>query len=162
MKSLDNTALETQNQVFEGLQAIQTMTNAITKTPYLAVKFLKNVKNGDKRILVVNGKILAASNRLPAPNSWMCNVAQGGSSVKSGINPEEKMMIETINPFLAKEGIFMYGVDTLENDEGKRILSEINTLSIGGFPQAESQSGIPVVHIAINEMIKYIVQKLPN
>lgn len=123
---------------------------------YLAMKFLKNVSEGDKRILVVNGEILASSLRLPAPNSWLCNVAQGGTSVPSIICSEEEEMIKKIAPILLKEGIVMFGADTLVNDDGKRILSEVNTLSIGGFPQAEKQTGIPVVKMAIDGIIAYV------
>lgn len=127
---------------------------------YLAMKFLKNVSEGDKRILVVNGKILASSLRLPAPDSWLCNVAQGGTSVPSTVNPEEEAMIQEIAPVLLKEGIVMFGADTLVDDDGKRILSEVNTLSIGGFPQAEVQTGMPVVKMAIDEIIAYVNQTL--
>ena len=47
---------------------------------YLGVKFLKNVLLGDKRIVVVEGKIMGTSLRLPAKDSWICNGAMGGSS----------------------------------------------------------------------------------
>ena len=120
------------------------------------MKYLKNVTQGDKRILVVGGKIMAASLRLPAPNSWLCNVAQGGISVPSELEKEEIDIIKTISPRLEQEGIFIFGADTLVNDDGKRILSEINTLSIGGFPQAEKQTGKPIVQDTINKIIKYI------
>jgi len=130
--------------------------NTIEQEGMLAMKFLNNVSKGDKRILVVNGKILAASLRLPPPNSWLCNVAQGGISISAEITLKEKKMIEIITPILSAKGIVFFGIDTLENDNGERMLSEINTLSIGGFPQAEKQTGKPIVQIAINEMITYI------
>ena len=128
--------------------------------PYLAMKFLKNVSEGDKRILVVNGRILAASLRLPAPGQWLCNVAQGGTSVGAEVAPEEHAMIEAIAPELLRRGICFCGVDTLLNDAGKRVLSELNTLSIGGFPQAETQSGRPVVQQAIDELFNYCYDHL--
>lgn len=127
---------------------------------YLAMKFLKNVSEGDKRILVVNGNILASSLRLPAPDSWLCNVAQGGTSVPSTVSPEEEDIIREIAPVLLNEGIVMFGADTLVGDDGKRILSEVNTLSIGGFPQAGEQTGKPVVKMAIDNIIAYVNQKL--
>ncbi len=49
--------------------------------PMLAMKFLKNVTQGDKRTIVANREILGSALRLPAPGSWMCNVAQGGHAV---------------------------------------------------------------------------------
>jgi len=123
---------------------------------YLAMKFLKNVHQGDKRIIVVNGQILGASLRLPPPDSWMCNVAQGGSSHLSKADADEQHIIDTIKPILKQKGVVMYGVDTLVNDDGKRVLSEVNTLSIGGLPQAEAQSGIPIVQQAVNLIFEHI------
>ncbi|RME99042.1 MAG: glutathione synthetase [Bacteroidetes bacterium] len=122
----------------------------------LAMQFLKNVSQGDKRIIVVDGEIMAASLRLPAPDSWLCNVAQGGTSVATQITEEERALIAQINPRLRQEGILIYGVDTLVDDEGKRVLSEVNTLSIGGFPQAQAQSGRPIIIETIEKIFHYL------
>lgn len=135
---------------------LKTIEEELETKGYLAMKFLKNVSQGDKRILVVNGKILGASLRLPAPNSWLCNVAQGGQSVAAIVTPEEEAMAAQLTPTLLEAGVVMYGMDTLVNDDGKRVLSEINTLSIGGFPQAAEQTGQPVVELAINGIIDYV------
>ena len=69
---------------------------------------------------------------------------------------DEINIIEKINKDLIRKGILIYGVDTLTDDDGKRILSEINTLSIGGFPQAQSQSGRPIISQTIKKMFKYV------
>ncbi len=123
--------------------------------PYLAMKFLQHVSEGDKRILVVNGRIMAASLRLPAPGEWLCNVAQGGKSVSAEVTPRERAMIEALSPTLLHHGICFAGVDTLVGDDGLRVLSEINTLSIGGFPQAEAQTGRPILQQTIDELFTY-------
>ena len=117
---------------------------------YLAVKYLKNVSQGDKRIVVVNGQILGASLRLPAENSWLCNVSMGGSSNRAEVEPEEEAIVKIVNPLLSELGIVMYGIDTLVNDEGKRVLSEINTTSIGGLPQIAAMRNEPLVEKAID------------
>ncbi|THH39750.1 ATP-grasp domain-containing protein [Neolewinella litorea] len=124
-------------------------------TAYLAMKFLKNVSEGDKRILVVNGRILAASLRIPPPGEWLCNVAQGGRSVAAEVTPREQAMVDALTPHLLDHGICFAGIDTLVNDFGERVLSEINTLSIGGFPQAEAQTGRPILRQAIDELFSY-------
>lgn len=117
---------------------------------YLGVKFLNQVAQGDKRIVVVHGEIMGASLRLPASNSWLCNVSMGGSSNLTTIAEEERAMVARINPVLSKMGIAMYGVDTLVGDDGKRVLSEINTTSIGGLPQIAALKNEPLVERAIN------------
>ncbi len=134
--------------------------NQYDGTEYLGVKFLKNVDKGDKRIVVVNGKILGASLRLPAKNSWICNVAMGGSSHKAVITKEEYEIIEAINPKLKEMGIVMYGVDTLVNDDGKRVLSELNTTSIGGLPQIAAMNQEPLVEKAIDLIWDYYKEQV--
>ncbi|WP_116106895.1 RimK family alpha-L-glutamate ligase [Lewinella sp. IMCC34191] len=128
--------------------------------PYLAMKFLKNVSQGDKRILVVNGKILAASLRIPPPGEWLCNVARGGTSIGADVSPEEEEMVANLAPELLSRGICFAGIDTLVDDNGKRVLSEINTLSIGGFPQAEVQTGRPILRQAIDELFDYCYDRI--
>lgn len=125
---------------------------------YLGVKFLKNVKQGDKRIIVVNGQIMGGSLRLPAKDAWLCNVAAGGSSHPTKVEPEEVKIVQTINPVLVKMGIVMYGVDTLVGDDGKRVLSEINTTSIGGLPQLAKQQNRPIVEQTADLIWQYIQQ----
>jgi glutathione synthase len=99
----------------------------------IAMKYLKNVKNGDKRIVVVNGKILGGILRKPQPDSWLCNTDKGGLPVISNITPEEEKICVIVNKDLAEKGQVIYGIDTLEDDDGTRILSEINTVNAGGL-----------------------------
>ncbi len=132
--------------------------NVLIQDGMIAMKFLKNVKNGDKRILVADGEILAGSLRLPAKGQWLCNVAQGGTSVTTTITAAEQKIVEEISPALKKLGVILYGLDTLEDDSGQRILSEINTLSIGGFPQAEKQTGKPILQMTIDKIYNYVQQ----
>ncbi len=125
------------------------------KMPYLAMKFLKNVQNGDKRIVVVNGHILASSLRMPGPGQWLCNVAQGGTDVPTEPTAREIEMVKYLNPILLREGIFYYGLDTLEDDNGDRVISEVNTLSIGGIAPAEKRDGMQLSGIFADEFISY-------
>ncbi len=126
---------------------------------YLGVKFLKNVAQGDKRIIVVNGKIMGASLRLPPKDSWLCNVSMGGKAVTAEVDETERKIVATINPILSKMGIVMYGVDTLVGDDGQRILSEINTTSIGGLPQMAIQQNQPLVKEAIDLIWQFFLMK---
>ncbi len=156
---IDGTKLSDGDTTFDTLTYLKGIEPYIQKEGFLAMAFLKNVSRGDKRIIVVGGEIMAASLRLPAEGSWLCNVAQGGQAIGSEVEAEEENMIAAISPKLLEEGIFIYGADTLVNDEGKRVLSEINTLSIGGFPQAEIQTGRPVVDQLINKIMQYVNDK---
>lgn len=153
---IDGNVLNDGNQDFDMATYLQDLKSYIETEGFLAMEFLKNVTQGDKRILVVNGQILASSLRLPTENSWLCNVAQGGRSVPAEATPEEIKIIETISPKLLEAGILIFGADTLVDNNGKRILSEINTLSIGGFPQAEKQTGKPILQQTIDGIMNYV------
>ncbi len=125
----------------------------------LAIKFMQNVVKGDKRILVVGKQIVHAMLRLPPPNSWICNVSQGGRAIHAEISQEEKEIIRIIRPHLLQRGIGVFGVDTLVNDDGRRILSEINTLSVGGFPGYENPNELIKLKSAINNLVSYVDAK---
>lgn len=137
--------------------SMETLEAIYEKDPiqYLGMKYLKNVVNGDKRIVVANGVVLTVSIRYPAKDSWLCNVSQGGSSELSKITKDEAIILDTINPILKNEGIFIYGIDTLEDDQGKRVLSEINTLSVGGVSPGMEASGIPLNVIFAEQFVNY-------
>lgn len=111
---------------------------------YLAMDYLPEVTKGDKRLFVVNGEILTATLRIPAENSWLANVAQGGASFTTQPTTREREMVEYLSPILLQEGIFYYGLDTLVGNQGERVISEINTLSVGGVQAYEIVSGNPV------------------
>jgi len=113
--------------------------------PMLAVKFLKNVTQGDKRTIVANRQILGSALRLPAPGGWMCNVAQGGSAVLAEADEDEHIIQEILTPILYRKGVVIFGFDTLVDDDGRRVLSEINTLSIGGLMPLQEMSGKPIL-----------------
>ncbi len=147
------------NKIWDTELHLKTIEKELQADGYLSMRFLKNVSQGDKRILVANGEIMAASLRMPKQGAWLCNVAQGGTSVSSEVTAEEIRIVENIKHILLKKGIFMCGVDTLVDDEGKRVLSEINTLSIGGWPQAEKQCGKPIINLMIKNLFTYVDQQ---
>lgn len=123
--------------------------------PILAMKYLENVTQGDRRTVVANGRVITSSTRFPAKGNWLCNVAQGGHSQMTDPSEEELEMIKVISPVLLEKGIVVYGMDTLVGDDGKRRLSEINTLSIGGIYPAEKESKIPYSKMVSDAILDY-------
>ncbi len=124
--------------------------------PMLATRFLKNVILGDKRTIVANGQILGSALRLPAPGSWMCNVAQGGHAVLAEADDDELAIERILTPVLHGKGVIFYGFDTLVDDDGKRVLSEINTLSIGGLTPLDEMSNGNILGRASKLLWDYI------
>lgn len=128
----------------------------LNKGGYLAMKYLKNVTKGDKRIVVVNGQVVGAALRVPPKGSWICNAAQGGSASYVQPDSRELWMVDRLNAPLLERGIAMYGIDTLVGDDGERTLSEINALSIGGIRPMETLSGLPLVQRAADLLMEYV------
>jgi glutathione synthase len=113
--------------------------------PMLAMNYLPNVTFGDKRTIVVNQQIVGSALRLPAPDSWICNVAHGGRAIMAQPDEQELKIERELTPILFEKGVVMYGFDTLVADKGLRVLSEINTLSIGGLGPMRELSGKPIL-----------------
>lgn len=113
--------------------------------PMLAMRYLQHVSRGDKRTIIVNRHIMGSALRMPPADSWICNVAQGGHAVISEPDDAELKIESELTPLLYDKGVIMYGFDTLVDDNGVRVLSEINTLSIGGLGPIEVMSGRPVL-----------------
>lgn len=112
---------------------------------YLGMQFLRNVHQGDKRIIVVNGEVIGAVLRVPPKGSWLCNAAQGGQAVEARADKRELEITRRLAESLLPRGVVMFGVDTLVDNHGRRTLSEVNTLSIGGIKPMEDLTGKPVI-----------------
>lgn len=127
--------------------------------PMLAMRYLHNVSLGDKRIIIVNKQIIGSALRIPPADSWICNVAQGGHAVLSQPDEAELKIERELTPLLYEKGVIMYGFDTLVDDNGLRVLSEINTLSIGGMGPIEEMSGKPILKQAAALLWDYLDSK---
>ncbi len=124
--------------------------------PVMAMRYLHNVTQGDKRVIVVAGVCLGAVLRVPRAGNWMANLAQGATSEFAEPDQDELAIIDRVDPVLRDIGITVYGIDTLVDDSGKRALSEINTTNVGGFVQIEANTGRPI----LNEFAQLIIHRL--
>lgn len=122
--------------------------------PMVAMEFLPRIIEGDKRVLVVGGECLGAFLRVPSAGSWLATLAQGASSEMSEPDKEELAIIEAIDPVLQKAGITIYGIDTIVGNDGRRVLSEINTANVGGFRQIEETTGRPIMKVAASKILE--------
>jgi glutathione synthase len=129
--------------------------------PMLSMRFLSRVTEGDKRTIIINKKIMGSAIRFPPPHHWICNVAQGGYAVLSSADEDELKIESELTPRLFEKGIVKYGFDTLIDDDGKRVLSEINTMSVGGLMPLQEMSGSPVVEEAARGIWDYVDSARP-
>ncbi|MEJ2043439.1 MAG: hypothetical protein P8X74_02730 [Reinekea sp.] len=124
---------------------------------WLAMDYLPDYSKGDKRVLVVAGKVIGATLRLPAPSQWLCNVSSGGKSIRTDITRQEMDMASQLAVLLDSKGIRMFGMDTLPGPGDVRYLSEINTLCPGGFHTLYHRLQQPqAVEMAIAMLVQFM------
>ncbi|KNC55289.1 glutathione synthetase [Thecamonas trahens ATCC 50062] len=128
----------------------------------VCMKFLEGVREGDKRTVVIDGRIIASSIRLPQQGNWVCNASMGGTSHVAAADDDEVELIRKLDPVLRKHNITFYGIDTLVGDDGKRVLSELNASNVGGLAPMEEVSGEPVVARGMHALWTYIVQRVSD
>jgi glutathione synthase len=102
----------------------------------LAQRFLPDVEKGDKRILLLEGEVLGAVNRVPARDEVRANLHVGGRPAAAEIGDAEHRIVERIAPRLREDGFFFVGIDVIGG-----YLTEINVTSPTGIQEASRLSG---------------------
>jgi len=117
--------------------------------PIIAQQYLPNVKNGDKRIVLLNGEILGAFDRIQAQGSAVSNVAAGGSARKTILTKQDKEICAALKPKLKELGLFLVGIDVIDN-----LITEINVTSPTGLIALNNLYDLKVEEVIISEMLK--------
>ena len=100
--------------------------------PLIAQEFLPEVINGDKRIILLDGEILGAINRIPKKGEIRSNMHVGGKAVATELSIDEIKICEQIGSTLKEHGQIFVGIDVIG---GK--LTEINVTSPTGLQELE-------------------------
>ncbi len=100
------------------------------KKSVILQRFVSAAIHGDKRILILNGKILGAFLRKPAKGEFRANLSLGGSMHPADVTPREKQLVKAITPELQKNGLWFTGIDVIGG-----YLTEINVTSPAGIPE---------------------------
>ena len=85
---------------------------------------------GDKRILLLDGKILGAFLRWPPRHDFRANLSVGGSMRRARVTPFDEKLVEALRPKLDAYGLYFVGVDLIG-----RYLTELNVTSPAGLPE---------------------------
>jgi len=104
---------------------------------FILQEYLPNIKFGDKRIILINGKPEGAINRIPSENDIRANLHVGGKATKTFISNKEMEICESIGPELIQRGLLLVGIDIIGNK-----LTEINVTSPTGFREIQKFSNI--------------------
>lgn len=101
-------------------------------------KFLPDIRKGDKRVFIINGKVCGAIRRIPSKNSILSNISQGGTAVKTTLNSKQNKISSIIAKDLLKNKIYFAGIDFVSN----YLIGDINITSPTGLPQYKELTGI--------------------
>ena len=113
--------------------------NYLRKTGFVMVqKFLPLIKYGDKRIFIINGKVVGAIRRVPSKNSILSNISQGGKAFKTNLNKFEKKVSNHVAKILKKNNIYFAGIDLISG----KLIGDINVTSPTGLTQFKKLTGI--------------------
>ena len=103
---------------------------------WVVQKFLPAVKDGDKRIILVDGEFGGAVNRVPAPDDLRSNMVRGGTPKETGLTAREREICARIGPSLRERGLIFVGIDVIDG-----FLTEINVTSPTGIRAVKSLGG---------------------
>lgn len=118
------------------LGSLHELFSSISREPLIVQKFLPDVSNGDKRIILVDGEPVGAINRVPAPGETRSNMHVGGRPEKIGLTARDREICEAIGPLLREKGQVFVGIDVIGD-----YLTEINVTSPTGIQELERFDG---------------------
>jgi len=113
--------------------------NYIKKHDHIMVqKFLPQIKNGDKRIFIINGIVKGAIRRIPKKGSIVSNIAQGGQAVATTLTKKEYSTAKKVALNLKKNNIMFAGIDLISN----YLTGDINITSPTGLKNYKDLTGV--------------------
>ena len=101
-------------------------------------KFLPKINKGDKRVFIINGKIVGVISRIPRKNSFLSNLSKGGKAINTDLTVIEKKISRKIAKDLKKENIFFSGIDFID----QKLNGDINVTSPTGLKTLYELSNI--------------------
>lgn len=123
----------------KNLSSLHELFTSINNEPLIAQKFLADVSNGDKRIIIIDGEPVGAINRVPKPGETRSNMHVGGKAEKIGLTVRDREICDAIGPLLREKGQIFVGIDVIGN-----YLTEINLTSPTGIQELERFDGTNV------------------
>ena len=121
----------------QNLASLIELFNRTYREPHVLQKFIPEITNGDKRIILVDGEVAGAVNRVPGEGEIRSNLAVGGTAVKTELTEGEKKICATLGPEMKRLGLLFVGIDVI----GGRWLTEINVTSPTGIVAVDRFNG---------------------
>ena len=137
----------------ENFNSILEMFFEQNKEPLIIQEYLKDVRNGDKRIILLNGEIVGAINRKPQKGESRSNMHVGGKAEKTILTERDKFICKEISQSLKEKELFFVGIDVIGD-----FITEINVTSPTGIREIKIHEAIFIEQI----FWEFIEEKLNN
>ena len=128
---------------------IETLTDNGRQT-IMVQRFIPEITQGDKRILLIGGKVVPFSlARIPQGSEVRGNLAAGGLGVAQELSARDREIAETLAPLLYQRGLLLVGLDVIGD-----YLTEVNVTSPTCFQEIKQQKGFDVAAMFIDALEK--------
>ena len=139
------------NKNSPGIKSIIELITSQEELPVMMQKFIPEVIEGDKRIIIVNGEAIGSINRIPQGGDFRSNLAMGGKAEQTLLTEKEKSICSELSQHFKDEGLFFVGIDVING-----MLSEINVTSPTGLREIENLSNKNVSAEVIEKLLEII------
>ena len=114
------------------LNAILEAVTRFESRPIMAQRYLAEIRNGDKRLIVLDGEPLGCTLRVPRDDENRGNIHVGGNCVKAEITARDREICAMMRPRLKRDGLYFVGLDIIGN-----YLTEVNVTSPTGIQEID-------------------------
>ncbi|MCW8086804.1 glutathione synthase [Sabulicella glaciei] len=119
------------------LNSLLEMFTEKSREPLMVQRYLPSVRQGDKRVILVDGEAMGAINRVPAEGEARSNMHVGGRPEPTTLTEREKEICRVIGPELRARGLIFVGIDVIGGH-----LTEINVTSPTGLQELARFDGV--------------------
>jgi glutathione synthase len=124
------------------LASLVELFQTVFREPFMVQQYRPEVRSGDKRIILVDGKIAGAVNRVPAADETRSNLHVGGTAAAVEITARDREICDRLGPELARRGLIFTGIDVIGP-----YLTEINVTSPTGIRQIKAFGGADIASL---------------
>lgn len=118
------------------LNAILETVTYFERRPVMGQRYLPEIRNGDKRLLMLDGEPLGCTLRVPLPEDHRGNIHVGGKCVRAEVTARDREICRMLKPRLARDGLYFVGLDIIGD-----YLTEVNVTSPTGIQEINRLDG---------------------
>lgn len=118
------------------LASLVELFQTVFREPFMVQQYRAEVRSGDKRIILVDGEVGGAINRIPADGETRSNLHVGGTAAPVELTPRDREICSRLGPELKRRGLIFTGIDVIGP-----YLTEINVTSPTGIRQIKAFGG---------------------